>query len=237
MEQTAELRDAIEKLYATFATYPLRENTDACPCCHSEHDERRLHAKPLRMLDANDLREFVQGALHVWGGVEDFKHFLPRIFELAVEDSAEFADAQIAVGKLKYCEWWNWPQAERKAIRQFLDAVWSGALDMEPNFSSARELDDWMCGIALAENGVGRCLATWEAATSENAALNLASLIVNTGLGEPNSTPSGYWNDCPESYAEVSGWLRSLSVKARIKAIADQHPEFEFAERAYISLP
>ncbi|MFI5073323.1 MAG: hypothetical protein ACHP8A_20865, partial [Terriglobales bacterium] len=168
MEQTAELRDAIEKRYVTFARYPLRENTEACPCCHSEQDERRLHAKSLRKLNANDLREFVQGALHVWGGVEDFKHFLPRIFELAMDNSAEFADTQIALGKLRYCEWWNWQESERQVIQRFFGAAWNCALTAEPTEWSGIEVEDLLCGIALADSDVAAYLTKWQSMRTED---------------------------------------------------------------------
>jgi len=237
IEQTAELRNAIEKLYLVFAQYPLRENTGACPCCHSEQDERRLHAKPLRKLNENDLRDFVQGALHVWGGVDDFKHFLPRIFELAVANNAEFADTQIAVGKLRYCEWWNWREVERQVIQQFFRAAWNCVIEAEPNEWSGIESEEWLCGIALADNDVASYLATWQDTQTENAGLNLASFVANSDFAKVNQRPSDYWNDCSESFAMVSTWIRSVGVKTTLRPVADRHPECEFAERAYISLP
>jgi hypothetical protein len=237
MEQTAELRDAIEKLYVTFARYPLRENTEACPCCHSEQDERRLHAKSLRKLNANDLREFVQGALHVWGGVEDFKHFLPRIFELAMDNSAEFADTQIALGKLRYCEWWNWQESERQVIQRFFGAAWNCALTAEPTEWSGIEVEDLLCGIALADSDVAAYLTKWQSMRTEDVGLHLASFVANTDFAKANQRPSDYWNDCPESFAAVSNWIRSEAVKTRLRDVAERHPECGFAERAYLSLP
>jgi len=237
MEQTAELRDAIEKLYITFARYPLRENTEACPCCHSEQDERRLHAKPLRKLSANDLREYVDGALLVWGGVDDFKHFLPRVFELALDNDAEFADTSITIGKLHYCEWWNWREEERHVIQQFLKATWKCVLGTEPAWSSRVEVEDWLCGIALASNNVTPYLTIWENTLTENAGLHLAWFVASTDFVKLSQGPSNYWSDCPESFAMVSTWLRSEAVKARLRAVADRHPGSEVAERAYVSLP
>jgi hypothetical protein len=103
---------------------------------------------PLRNLEVNDLREYVDGALHVWGGVDDFKHFLPRLFELATDDDAEFADTQIVLGKLSYCEWWNWQEYERQAIRQFFRAAWECLLRNKATERSGIEVEDWLCGIA-----------------------------------------------------------------------------------------
>lgn len=237
MEQTPKLRDSIEKLYLVFAHYPLRENTEACPCCHIEQDERRIHAKPLRNLHEKDLREFVGDAIHVWGSADDYKHFLPRIFDLATVNSAQFADTQIAVGKLRYCEWWNWQEGERQVVQEFLRTVWNCLIQTEPSEWSGVEIEDWLCGIALAENDVGSYLATWQDTNGENADLNLASFVANTDFANANQTPSDYWNDCPESFAAVSAWIRSEAVKTGLREIADRYPECGFAERAYISLP
>ena len=94
MQETSELRTVIESLYEIFATYPLRADTNACACCHSAYDAQRLHMKPLRKLNADDLRQYAGDALFVWGEVDDFKHFLPRIFELEVAHGDSFVDPQ-----------------------------------------------------------------------------------------------------------------------------------------------
>jgi len=80
---TKELNASIEKLYATFARYPLRASMDACPCCVTDEDMGRLCSKELRGLEENDISLYAYKAMTTWGDVEDFKHFLPRIFELA----------------------------------------------------------------------------------------------------------------------------------------------------------
>ena len=94
MQETSELRTVIESLYEIFATYPLRADTNACACCHSAYDAQRLHMKPLRKLNADDWRQYAGDALFVWGEVDDFKHFLPRIFELEVAHGDSFVDPQ-----------------------------------------------------------------------------------------------------------------------------------------------
>lgn len=237
MEPTAEVRDAIENLYIAFAQYPLRENTDACSCCHSEQDERRLHGKPLQKLDADDLREFAYDVLHVWGGVEDFKHFLPRIFELEILCGDEFVDPQVAFGKLRHSEWTTWPGAERHAIRRIFDALWHSILDAAPPGWHETQLEDWLCGIALAEGRVSPYLEGWLERQTKIADLNLASFITRTDFANANQQPTDYWCEVPELFREVSTWVRGGPVKSRIRMVADRHPECSFAERAYTLLP
>jgi hypothetical protein len=102
MEATNGLRAAVEGLYAAFAAYPLREDTNACACCHSTENEKRLHRKQLRQIGPDDLQQYANDALLVWGDVSDFKHFLPRIFELMMAHGAEFVDPQAVFKKLYY---------------------------------------------------------------------------------------------------------------------------------------
>ncbi len=87
-EETA-FKESVERLYQVFAKYPLREDTGMCPCCHDPEDRKRLHAKPLRELSPEDLEPYTWSALLTWGDVEDFKHFLPRLFETISDCEAE----------------------------------------------------------------------------------------------------------------------------------------------------
>jgi hypothetical protein len=237
MEETTELRAAIEDLYAAFASYPLRADTDACPCCHSAYDEQRIHRNPLRKLDADDLRQYAQDALHVWGAVEDFKHFLPRIFELEVADSDSLVDPQVAFGKLSYGEWRSWQPAEQGSIESFSKVLWDCVLDTEPHEFYGTEIEDWLCGIAQAETHLSPYLGRWLATKTENARLNLAAFIAHTNFAKPNQPPNDYWNNCPELFDEVAAWVRGDSVKAEMTNIAAEYPQYDFVERAYISLP
>jgi len=79
-----------------------------CPCCHSVDSERPLYSRPLRKLRPDDLEQYARDALLVWGGIDEFKHFLPRIFEISAyaeefsfpESEIVFANSTMAIGKL-----------------------------------------------------------------------------------------------------------------------------------------
>jgi hypothetical protein len=62
-------------------------------------------------------------ALFVWGNVDDYKHFLPRIFELAVARESEFVDEAIVFNKLHHGEWRSWPDAEQQAVEHFFETL------------------------------------------------------------------------------------------------------------------
>lgn len=44
-------------------------------------------------------------AVYTWGTADDFKHFLPRLFELLVTDSDAFVDTAAVFAKLNYESW------------------------------------------------------------------------------------------------------------------------------------
>jgi hypothetical protein len=124
------LRLAIEELYATFAVYPLKARIAGCPCCVTEEDNTRLHAHPLRKLEREDLYEFCWSALLTWGDVEDFKYFLPRIFELKAS-GANVCDTFALLNKFEIGEWRTWPEREQQAVTRFLLADWGNLFQQE----------------------------------------------------------------------------------------------------------
>jgi hypothetical protein len=237
MEQTPELRAAIEGLYAAFAEYPLRDNTNACSCCHTDQDEQRLHTKSLHSLSVEDLRKYADDALLVWGDETDFKHFLPRIFELEVACGDGLVDPQVALSKLAHAQWRDWPQPEQRSVELFLRLLWDCVINVEPHDLAGMEIDDWLCGIAQAESGLSVYLANWLSAEGKNPRLNLAAFIADTDFANPNSHADGYWGPRAELFEEVGAWVRSDAVKTRMAEIASEYPQHGFVERAYVSLP
>ena len=83
------------------------------------------------------------------GTREDFKHFLPRLLELAADP-----DPPLGLGlepggilmKLEYGECRKWPEAEQAALLDFFTASWRAALTV-PGLRSP--VGEWQEGIAL----------------------------------------------------------------------------------------
>jgi len=209
VEESAELRLAIENLYATFASYPLREDTNACPCCHNPEGEKRVHRAS----------------------------FLPRIFELAAAHGDEFVDPEVVLNKLHHADWQHWPDVEQSAVEQFLHALWRCILDGRPHEYYGWQIEGWLCGIGKAVDDLSPYLKTWAEMETENARLNLAGFIADTDFANPNCHATAYWEERAELFAEVGTWVRGQIVKEKMKAIAAEFPQYDFVERAYISLP
>lgn len=147
MDEQAALHEAIEKLYTTFASYPLRHPVAGCTCCVSRADQDRIAAKTLRQLDGKDLERFVWKAMSTWGDENDFRHFLPRVLELMsdAQKRRNLPDLFIIFGKLRYGHYEMWPQQEREAITIYLLAFWRWILAGHPG----HEEDNLMAGEYL----------------------------------------------------------------------------------------
>ena len=141
MPQACDIDVATERLYAAFAPYRTRRPIEACPCCVSVEDQRRLLSKPLRDLSVSDLDHYASNAIATWGTVNDFKQFLPRLLELASNGRVNGYLLEI-VGlayKLNYARWSLWPQEERDAISDWFAALWSSLLSNYPSRIRASE--------------------------------------------------------------------------------------------------
>jgi len=121
---TDELAITIEELYTTFAVYPFNPIMEGCPCCVSQGDKEQLHIKKLRDLEQDNLSKYAFKAMSTWGNLNDFKHYLPRIFELLSSDNF-IIDGFIVLEKLEYGHCRAWPANEQIALENFLLALWS----------------------------------------------------------------------------------------------------------------
>lgn len=128
---TDELQQAIQQLYETFSVYPFNARIAGCPCCVLKTDTENLHVKPLRQLDGSDLSTYAFKAMTTWGSTQDFKYYLPRIFELLATTRFE-VDTFVVLGKLEYGKWRTWPRKEQRIIEIFLFAWWTD--DVKNNY-------------------------------------------------------------------------------------------------------
>jgi hypothetical protein len=237
LQPTEELVVAVEGLYTTFQDYPLPSTTGPCPCCHSTDSERPLYSQPLRNLGPEELAQYASDALLTWGGLNEFRHFLPRIFEIAIfAEKFGLTDAEIVFAKLYHGEWRTWPQKEQVAIQNFLLAVWRAALGQTPSedLKSAPEIETWLCCLAQAGGELSPYLSEWMDSVSPAAIWNLAALIYRTGM--PLSRPTGigvFWRGHMDQATQVSEWLNSEPVRKKLDRALETHLNEPFAEELF----
>ena len=130
---TRDIERAIEKLYETFSVYPFKSTMEGCPCCVSNSDKEKIHSKPLKALEEEDISRYAFKAMTTWGDIQDFKHYLPRIFELTA--TTDFiVGSFVVLGKLEYGKWRTWPQEEQAIIENFLYTWWTDNITSKPYF-------------------------------------------------------------------------------------------------------
>ena len=132
---TNEFEIATENLYKTFSKYPFKSSIEGCPCCVSDSDKSTLHSKSLRELEDEDLSRYAFKAITTWGNVDDYKHYLPRIFELTAKRKL-IVDTFVILGKLNYAKWKQWETGEQETINQFLKAWWKYDINNASYFDS-----------------------------------------------------------------------------------------------------
>jgi hypothetical protein len=151
-----------------------------------------------------------------WGDLDDFKHFLPRLFEILAFD--RFRDGFVAmetlVGALSRGGWNDWPVAERETVRSFLRAFWDVHLRVWP---SPEDVDTVLTSIAQAEDDLTPYLDAWEAATGREPVLHFADFlwhnIGRAALGD--RLWNAFYEGRDDQEAQVRAWLLGAGARFR----------------------
>lgn len=170
-----ELQHLIDDCYAAFAPYPPPRELHASPLRDAVAILKTLTSAPLRELTGEQLGSYAGWAMTTVGDVDDYKHFLPRILELAVVDRRWHGlDPPIIAGKLNRGGWRTWPQEEQAAVRALFAGAWRHGSEQHPD-----EFDPsgWLCGIAIIDSDLDAALGAWLSSTSPNAVLQLAEFF------------------------------------------------------------
>jgi hypothetical protein len=203
MEQgTKHLEDAIGALYATFARYRVGDNFAGCPHCVDPRESARLAAAPLRDLSIADLDHYAFKAMTTWGTAEAFKHFLPRLLELAAADPMGFLSLEVLFGKLAYAEWETWDPSEVLAVDDFLSALWTQTIQSDADDEDA--LDSVLSAIGSARSSIAGPLRAWLSDMSAASTRNLARFVLEN---TPTIAKKGILGNAPWQ-KEVLDWLR-----------------------------
>ena len=109
-----------------------------------------------------------------WGDIVEYKHYLPRLYELLVQHPA-WTDADLLIGRLDTAEWGQWPDAERDAVIAFLQELWAWSLTIDPDDASCGGI---LQGFGLAGISAERALMTWRTNRSWSATRQIAVLLI-----------------------------------------------------------
>ena len=223
------LAEAVRELYKVFKPYRDRRHPEGCPCCVSDADKRRLFSKPLEELTADDLGRFAWKALTTWGDVEDLKHFLPRLLELtAVDDCAPF-EREVLFGKLKLADWQHRPEQERRAVDEYLHAIWRNCLKSE---AGSVWLDELLCGLGNAGEDLKPYLRTWTECELRTAYEHLVHYVDwnSATLLKRKHLSNSFWSNAEAQMQQVVEWLSSQQTIGVLETLFARNPDAEYSD-------
>lgn len=208
-----ELSASVKKLYKTFTIYKLKPHLDRRTHCVSEEDERTIHSKPLTQLLPEELEKYGRKAMTTWGDQDDFRYFLPRLFEFYPFIGTGLLDPEIVFSKLTYADWEKWPQAERDAVVDYFHALWKFVLHaIEPTPWTYSE--NFLCSIAQAIDDITPFLTYWQNSDEPVALRNLSAFIYQNcdQLRGIDSRRMAFWEQRIEQWKQVVDWLKNRNT-------------------------
>jgi hypothetical protein len=222
MKPDLDLQAALEAAYAVFQRYPRPKALAAAPTRNPKRVLAQLSNRPLSELTSDDIGGYMGWAMTTVGSVKDYKHFLPRILELAAQGSARVhvgGDPESLAGKIAYGQFADWPADERAAIVTAFDAAWRQALSMSPD---EEESEDWLRGLIALGEQVGECLAVWLESHAPMARLHLAGAVSSEIFRRKNARPPFGPGNEYSMYEAYSVWLAGAAVHERLAFWADE---------------
>ncbi|TDD74320.1 hypothetical protein E1293_29585 [Actinomadura darangshiensis] len=196
----------IEGLYEVFGQVPRPLKVEGCAHCVAPDEDRPLLEGPVRGLSVDVLRRYATEALILWGGVPEFRYFLPRLLELAAENEFNWPDPEIVFGKLGRGRWTEWSDPERAAVRAFLTRWWETKVDDEDAWP---DIGAVLCSLGLTGIDLVPFLDRWGRLGSSGAIRNLHE-FVTTGVTWRTAGPklgNPFWEKETASYRDVIAWL------------------------------
>jgi hypothetical protein len=210
MLATDAIESAVERLYSVFASYSANLADRSPHAGITEADAAKLQSRPLRELAVSDLDRYMRSALTTWGGVSEFKHFLPRIFELVVRRPT--AIDPLVFEKLDAAEWRSWPREEQDAVEIYLAALWRWALALSPDVVNAGDL---LRGIGLSGHDLAPWLDVWRRDRSPTATDQLALFVVDMDNDLQLGHLPSYWH--PKDHATMLSFLSEPATRSRVE--------------------
>jgi hypothetical protein len=238
---TAKLQSAIAESYEVFATFSLPKEMRASPLRDANEIVATLSSAPLRQLTGEQVGPYAGWALTTVGDDRDYRHFLPRIFELSVADPVWLGgEPPVMANKLNRASWRSWSADQRDAVLRFFRAAFEAVLATHPDEGQAADL--WFCGLVKLGESASLTFQLWRSSTSSNAALHLASFVIDEAkhLQRHQEVRGPFWDDVdPDIRRDVANRLTSADTKSFLETAADRvsaDDRFQYIDSALANL-
>jgi hypothetical protein len=209
------LETAIQRAYAAFAHVPRPMSLDASPLRDAKTILRDLTAVPLRQLSPEQIGYFASCAMTTVGTTDDYRHFLPRILELAVRSGSAFGtEPESVANKLVYAEWSTWDEAERAAVIDVFETATAAAIEKRLGYEPDAEA--WLCGLSRLGIAPAPWLARWRDAALPAAGVQLAHLVTSI-IPADGEAFTAYWEEVNSAIkAEIANWLFEPATRQQL---------------------
>jgi hypothetical protein len=233
---------ALDQAYAVFARYPRPPWLEGCGCCWpgepSPNDPDRVvrfeppgASVPLRAIPPEDLAEIAHDSTLIDPGRLGYRHYLPRIIEIALTDGFDWLDVPVVFARMVWSgvereeSWIDWPADEVQAVRGVIAAWWGWRLAL-PSETDVPGIDDVVCAVAAAVPDITPYLADWLRFEHPNAAPNLRAFLMEHAHARTHGRlVDGWWSHWAttcDNAERVVAWAKAESTLTAVLAAADR---------------
>jgi hypothetical protein len=225
------LKNNISSLYKIFEKYPSNIKMNGSPLYGEKLIEwnKELLSKPLNELTETDLSRFTGKVITTWGDIDDFKHFLPRIFELTAELKTPY-EVWITFDKLTLAEWTSWDIAEQQVVQEFMLALWENLLN-DGSVKAECEFQNYFSALANFYPKFIDLITIWSNLNSKSSIKHLSNLLINEqhSLFDRNKI-SGFYSKM-ENAEELKSWLLSDTILNLLQNKYFEYEKENFAQK------
>jgi hypothetical protein len=214
---------ALAEVDRAFAGYRLPDSISYCDCCTDPELIGRLLSVSCDDLSEDDIASVAGSLLYTIGDANDLKYFVPRFCRDTLV--VPLYDIDSVFARFRRAGFDEWPDAERRAVRNFLGAVWKSALIAGSRRNLSELTDPWLDILdSMSSLGfLGDALFIWDAEHGDAADSRLLDLLdaLEVGSGSISVSGAGGFSDNSAAYDVLEAWLRSPAVRARIAAVLE----------------
>ena len=207
---SAELDEAIERLYVAFGDVPKPKVIEGCPCCIERKGVDVLLGKSLRDITPDELSNYAACAFNTVGSLPDYLYFLPRILEVLAIDHGWYPCPEVVSGKFGRADFKNWSERHRNAVFLYFDAAFDDLLKTK---DFGQDIDSLVYALGHLHSDINPLLvrlAEHPARVIEYYEHNSQSLI-------KGRLANGFWEEDMPAYHQVLAWFESPEIKKMIK--------------------
>lgn len=231
-EAKTALSNAIYQAYIAFSDMPQPREITASPLRNAGKILSVITAAPLRELAGNQIGPYSGWAITTVGDDRDYRHFLPRIFELAISDPIWLGTMPpVMASRIDKGGWRRWPEHHQEAVLHFFHSAFRAALETHPE--ELQSASQWLCALMMLGESVAPGFQEWHSSVATDASLQLAAFVLEEKkqLLRGGDLRGSFWADVDVSLRrEIAAHLISEETKRYLRSAI---PHVSDEDRSY----